>query len=639
MTRLLRSLDALGKASSAPRNFRDMCRALDSDYDALLNKYEAVKNDLQALYENPLSTVSVPTPSVSDYARNERKIVEFCLARLLELQHSGIRHTPAVQIILDEVEQVIWDNNVFHSTVPYPHQAAEVYSYTLAEWRDWAFDVANQTWKYFCVFWSCTGLFATLAVCYLRSQYHKRFVLRWMCNVLGFLLLTWALLYIIFLVFGLMIGDAFGRLRSFYSPLGSTPKTTVHFASTPIHEGVYRAAQNTIYMTDLAGNFSIIPNLMQHSRNNILSAADIIAGSKLEYKNVLAAEYSKLVVNMEDLTEVTRKWHIQVDALATQFEKLLSSAIMQMSAINRPVDFSDSIHVTLSLACGVQWLNNPRLHNIHRGNCMMCGALVATTVVSSTCLHTSFSHVPAAYCSSWLKHVPGLQPYLGEIADERVKSVRKLRRFLESLDVDMRELLTGTDRGKALCEMTEQNFHLIREINNRNDNSIKEQLHLVELRKWQLKAWLSWFGIFPEQGETRAELHVMHYNLNQTISLHSVAFELFSRARDVLYTWKADMEGVLSSLQRFEQLAGEGWRGAWEQWPDWDELKRDVEGLQPLVAALGRANAQLESKTKDSEERFRRAREECFDEARKPREENSTFNWEACYDIKKLLLM
>ncbi|PVH68306.1 hypothetical protein DL98DRAFT_221110 [Cadophora sp. DSE1049] len=534
MIQLLQSLNAFGQASSAPLNFRDMCRAFDSDYEALSRNYDAVKNNLQALYTSPCNTNPISPPSVSDYAKDERRVLEFCLARLLELQDSGVRHTPAVEIILDEVEQVIWDDNNFHSTVPDPSEAAKVFNSTFTERWEHTCHIANLAGEKLSAIWDRTFKFAKSSMRYLGTLYAERMIIRGMCNLLTSLLVAWVLFCVIFLVLQLMVGEFIGMMRSMVIPQNSGPGERVHFPSTPIHEGVYRAAQSTIYMSDLAGNYSMVPDLLQHSRNNILSAADIIAGSKLESKDILAPEYSKLVVNMEELTGVSRKWHILVDALATEFENLLSNAIMQVSTINRPTDFSSSVPVSLSLACTIQWMNNPGLHRLYHGRCMVCGVLVATTVVSSVCLEASSGHIPSAYCSPWLKYVPGLQQYLNAIAEARVKAVRKLRRFLESLDVDMRELLDNANRGAALCELTEQNFRQIRKVNIQSNNDIQEQLQLIHLRKWQLKAWLAWSGMFEEQDESQAVLHVKHYNLNQTISLHGVAFEFFSRAKGVL---------------------------------------------------------------------------------------------------------
>ncbi|KAH9211814.1 hypothetical protein DL95DRAFT_411705 [Leptodontidium sp. 2 PMI_412] len=382
-------------------------------------------------------------------------------------------------------------------------------------------------------------------------------------------------------------------LQTFASP---KPPSNVDFSSTPIHEGVFKEAGGAIYLLEVAANLSIVPQLLQQSKSSVLNAADIIAGSSLEDKDLLAAEYTRLFGDTDELTEVSQDWNSGADVLVADFETLLSMALSQVGAIRTHVDFQDSIYVVVSQLCITMCLDNAMPVYFHEHECKLSGTSAAATMAGVLCLDTSMT-IPDLVCSPLLKLMPGIKLYMDEVADSRVNAVQRLRQFLEALDGQM----------------------------------------LMEAKIWQPNSLLDRIGFSYGLIESPVGLRRDHISLNRTVILNDVALQMFTQADDVLNAWKRDIEGVLRSLQNFEHLADKGWRGAWQDMQDWDDLRADFEKLRPLVTALARAQTRMTAKIKDREMSFNEAMEACFAEAKRPGRKVK-FDWGACYDERELLL-
>jgi hypothetical protein len=102
------------QSSSASHDFSQLCQAFESDFSVLSSSYDRAKEDLSAdSYKGRGTNSSVVKTDalVSEYARQERQIIEFCLAKLVELHRIGIKGPRAVRTVIEEAAKVEWDEH------------------------------------------------------------------------------------------------------------------------------------------------------------------------------------------------------------------------------------------------------------------------------------------------------------------------------------------------------------------------------------------------------------------------------------------------------------------------------------------------------------------------------------------------
>ncbi|KAL5327600.1 hypothetical protein ACEPPN_005301 [Leptodophora sp. 'Broadleaf-Isolate-01'] len=394
----------------------------------------------------------------------------------------------------------------------------------------------------------------------------------------------------------------------------SPPPRDVGLPSMPLDEGVSMAARQAMRISDIAANLSTIPQFLQISRANIIGAADIISASTLEFKDCLATAYTLLEEGLEELTDVTREYNVGADTMMGQFETLLETVLERMAVVNGPLDFSFLSYASWGCASIIGL--DLGLTRTHRKSSLICGSLVATTILIDVCFKDLDSPALDPFCDFLLTHVPGNKQHMNQVVEDRVQAVRALREFLEVLNEEMNILLQTADHGKVLCGVAEKNFREIRVLHVKSENSIRIQMKIMEMEDRSWESWKQWIGFGTGLNEKRADLINKDFNLSQIIELHGIAFRLFSEARDALNTWKVDIARVMNGLKQFESYADKGWRGAWQNWNDWKQLRGSFEGLRPVLKNMIDAHDRLQYKNRDVEARLKTARELCIAETR-----------------------
>ncbi len=630
---------------SVSNDFTKLCLAFNSDYPKLALAYDIVDRSLN---ENSTSHVGV-----SESARDERELVEFCLSRLCELRSAGTTGLPAVLLLLDDIEDVEWDRTPFLLTIPSKKRAARMYETTFL-------DKCRQGRQWITYGWDNAKSLLSL-IPPPKRLYSDFWVFRWTANVLMIMIGIWVGAWLVLKVLKWMMLDIAGGvmsllttlIRSAISPLSFEPAVRwistifspintprkVDSASQPISPGVSEAARQAILMSTIAANLSLIPHLLQHARLQILPAAHIISGSDLQFKDQLAAEYTKLVGNMDETIVASHNYTLGVDSLISRFESLLSDALSRVSIINAPIDMENSLSALASIGCGYWWLQDPHgLHHTNPGTCALCTGTVLSTVTTALCLRAS-PLLPRVFCKQWISYIPGVESSMEKVVERRLDAVQNLRQFLEALDLDFQDLIIRANHGLYLCQKTEQNFGKIAQLNTQNENAIMLQLDVIEKNKWRWQSWMEWVGISHGIQYTVSGLQVNRYNLNQSKVLQGRAFYLFSSASNVLLGWKSQTENLHSNLRIYESLASRSKRDAWKDQRKWDELRKDFEKLKPILTQLTNAYHSMIVKSEQGEEAFRKARNACFEKARASISWGLVFDWEDCYNVERLLLM
>ncbi|KAK0118778.1 hypothetical protein ONS96_011863 [Cadophora gregata f. sp. sojae] len=399
-------------------------------------------------------------------------------------------------------------------------------------------------------------------------------------------------------------------------------------------------------MAAVASNLSLIPALLHVSRLKIITAAAFSRKSEHGHRAEVNEEYEMLIQNMDDLGYVTRDFNLDVADLSRDFKIQLSSTLSQFKDMRPRADFGNSVHVKVSTACAlwlgarIPWLPDSNFHRHNLGPCTACGTTIMATFIVHGCLRQPAPRFSESFCAPWIRNLPGIEQYLDEVADDRVKAVRKLGHFLERLHSHVRSLLDMSRKGKDLCEMVERNLQNIASYNHEDDRSIKTQLKVMEKQKWHLSSWLEWLRNSTGMYEKQASLQVVHNDPTRTMELQDFAFHLFEGSKSVLYNWSSIIQGIYRSLKTFEASADQGWQGAWQNWQPWDELQAELETLWPIVDALEMAHRKLRARSSDSGDCWKKAGEYCAQKARSFRGGHGiTFDWEECYRVLTLSIV
>jgi hypothetical protein len=150
------------------------------------------------------------------------------------------------------------------------------------------------------------------------------------------------------------------------------------------------------------------------------------------------------------------------------------------------------------------------------------------------------------------------------------------------------------------------------------------------------KSWFGWFHQSAADDETQITLKYHLGTTNRVLYLHEHASIVFREAKGLLNHWKDYMERISTDLRRFEALTAHNGRYSGEYWKDWAVLKHEFDyHLRPIVAKLGKAQADMISNTKAAGERLDTASKECHQEAQlRLLQGLDSITWEECYNKK-----
>ena len=363
----------------------------------------------------------------------------------------------------------------------------------------------------------------------------------------------------------------------------------------PLNIGILNAANSTIYMSEISLNFSLAPQLLLQSRKKMIGTVGVVRASKLQQKDKLAKEYMKLLHNLEKLSELAASHDIELDYLIEHFTDFLADVLTATQTINT---LPDPQYSFLETSCAIGWVAAQTWLSSLRSFAVfsVCSAANFFSIVTSSCAAKLDQLETGSFCVLWLSYTPGLGSYVADIRVDRLRAVRKLKQFLVILDNKMGRLLDEAIDGKSTCQETEKIFMKIDALHKLNINDVTRELEELKIQE-RNHPWKSWLD-FSSSSE-HAQLVEKKYLRLQTDMSHLAdiqepqksAFTYFSTLKEILSTWKSDIQRIVVEFNMFEDSSGkEDWHEVWGTGARWARLRDDIQDLRPLLELLREAD-------------------------------------------------
>ncbi len=636
-------INDLVESCSDTSTFTKLTLAFEVEFHQISVAYH--KAHYEALEKVYQQHIQFPGPlSLSEKAKEERLLIVFCLAKLVELYDRDIQGFEAAQQVIQDVRAVEdWDDESFARSIPHnaesifgakPTQKAfrlcrtlyhrpNAFVTSFAQSYPWLSGILVQLHVWI---WILISIMLSMAVALQVFEYVYE-AMKYLINtvssntvgirhgLIGFnWMATWASSSWSWAWTAQRVAKGhkdstitnfvagFANWWSNLLGISSPPSgSAVGFPITPIDVGITRAGIATISIANMAMNMSVLPSLSLLLLEGVHSAAAVVHAGNLEKKMELREHYWSLEPVLSNLTEILGIHQGSVPVLIYSFRLILSSALKDFEEINLP-SLTKSPLARASVACCIAGV-----FHVPYG-LIACGLSLIGSVSEALCIIQPESLANSSLCSVY--HTYGISSVMIDMRIEIIKrefALKSLNRLLDTLEEGLGKLLATSTYGLKLSNQAGDILLAIKNAQNENMVSVERKLMVLDRKS---KGFLQWNRAKEEEAKVTLSIDMNH--LNTISNFHETASLSLATAREILSEWKMDIENIRNGLRQYERYIPEdNWKSMEDTWRYWQELKGQVKSLEPLLYALSDAHEKVASKYKHSELITRGLFEEC----------------------------